>query len=757
MAGGIKGITVEIGGNVAPLDKALKGVNDTTKNLQSELKEVNKALKFDPDNVTLVKQKQTILKEEIAATTEKLNSLKSAQKQIKDQFKSGTIDEGQYRAFERELEITKSKLSSLKSEKDSVSVVGAAFNEVKSRISEVTSKIQPLITGIKAVGSASATITDAGIKTVGAAVDVAGKGLKAYTGAVVATGTALTGLTVSAATAADDINTMSAQTGLSTDQIQKFQYASELIDVPIDTLTGSMAKLTRNMSSAQDGSGAAADAFSALGVSVKDSNGNLRDNQDVFNDAITALGGIENSTQRDAYAMAIFGKSAQDLNPLILGGADTLEKLGKSADDAGLILSTTALSNLNKYRDSLDILKSNASQSGKIISGVFAGPLADATTQISTALPKLTASVAGLFSGQNMAANQTKLTNDLVSLAQNLIKSVAAQLPTYIAGFNAIIISVVQAIIAVLPTVINSIIPTLIQGFTNLINSLIPLIPVLLPIILNAGIQIFTGLIDSLNQIIPPLMAMLPVLIDNISNTLIQNLPVIIAGGFQLLIGLITGIANCIPELINAVVALIPIMVQALVDNIPALIQAGIQLIVALAQGLPLAIPAIIDALPSIISAIIDGLTSVNWLDVGWQIISGIAKGLWDGITHLDFAGLGNSLLNGLKNVLGIHSPSTLFENVVGNNLALGIGKGFVNTMKSVTKDMAASIPTDFGMSPSLTLGTVKSKYGVTSQQVSPMTYQQTVNNYSPKALSPAETARLTRNATRQMVLAIQG
>ena len=115
------------------------------------------------------------------------------------------------------------------------------------------------------------------------------------------------------------------------------------------------------METAKKGTGDVASAFKKLGVSITDNKGALRNNQDVFNDVIKALGKIENETQRDAYAMQIFGKSAQDLNPLILGGADALEELGKEAEDAGLILSQDTLDAANEFNDSIDKLKAKTS------------------------------------------------------------------------------------------------------------------------------------------------------------------------------------------------------------------------------------------------------------------------------------------------------------------------------------------------------------------------------------------------------------
>lgn len=695
MAGGIKGITVEIGGDVTPLNKALKGVNQTSRELQSELREVNKALKLDPNNVTLTAQKQQLLKDQIAATKEKLDSLKTAQKQVKDLYKSGQIDDGQYRAFQRELELTKSKLSSLQAEKKSVSVIGAVFGTVKDKIAEAASTLAPFEHGIRTAAKAAGQISGAGIKTVSSAVSAAGDGLKVYTAAATAAGGAIVGLTAKAAGTADDINTLSAQTGLSTDQIQKFQYAADRIDVPLETLTGSMAKLTRSMSGTGDANSKASEAFSALGVSVRNSNGELRDNQDVFNDAIAALGQMENSTQRDAYAMQIFGKSAQDLNPLILGGAETLKELGDQAEASGLILSQDALGKLNSFQDGLDTMKASAGQAGNVLAGTFAGALTSLVGVVNEALPKITGSIAGLFSGQNMEASQKKLTTDLVSAAKQIVSGFASQLPTYLNGFNAVIISIVAAIVATLPVAVDSILPALIAGFTGLIEGLMPQVPILLPIILGAAVTLFTGLLDGLNQIIPQMMGMLPTMIEDISGTLIQNLPLIITAGIRLLTSLITGITNSIPQLITAVIALIPVITKALLDNLPALIKAGIQLIVALATGLPQAIPEIIAALPQIIGAIIDGLLSVDWLDIGIQIIKGIGQGLIDGVLQIGsmIKKAAGNLLDKIKDSLGIHSPSVLFRDEVGKFLALGVGEGFVDTMKNVSRDMQAAIP----------------------------------------------------------------
>ena len=112
----IKGITIELDGNTTGLQKALKTVDSTSVKLNSELKEVNKLLKFDPSNTELVAQKQKLLTDSIENTSTKLDQLKSAQSQVAAQFKSGNIGEEQYRAFQREIAQTEQSLNSYKSQ-----------------------------------------------------------------------------------------------------------------------------------------------------------------------------------------------------------------------------------------------------------------------------------------------------------------------------------------------------------------------------------------------------------------------------------------------------------------------------------------------------------------------------------------------------------------------------------------------------------------------------------------------------------------
>lgn len=162
MAGGIRGITVEIGGDTTKLGKALSDVNKKSKDLQRELKGVNTLLKMDPGNVTLLKQKQDLLNGSISATREKLNTLKSTQEQVQAQFDKGEITEEQYRDFQREIVATEQKLKGLNDELDEfgsvgaqkVSLVGEKMQDVGGKIEDAGKKASVVSAGIVALGSA---------------------------------------------------------------------------------------------------------------------------------------------------------------------------------------------------------------------------------------------------------------------------------------------------------------------------------------------------------------------------------------------------------------------------------------------------------------------------------------------------------------------------------------------------------------------------------------------------------------------------
>lgn len=323
MANNIKGITIQIGGDTTGLDKALKGVNSQAKSAQNELKEVNKALKLDPGNTELLEQKQRALAAAVSATAEKLQTLKEAQKQAADQLARGDIGQEQYDALTREVVKTEAELKKATKAQEEFNVKA---EEASAKLTDVGNKAQAVADKTKALSTAAA-------------------------GLLVAIG----GAAVKSAEWADNLNTLSQQTGITTEDLQKMQYASELVDVSVDDIAGSMTKLRKAMVAENK-----ADVFQQLGVSVRDSTGALRDSSDVFYDVLDRLGKVGNETERDALAMEIFGRSADQLAGIIDDGGAALKQLGEEAEQLGIILDQDTLDAMNKVNDEIERLKAQA-------------------------------------------------------------------------------------------------------------------------------------------------------------------------------------------------------------------------------------------------------------------------------------------------------------------------------------------------------------------------------------------------------------
>lgn len=160
-----------------------------------------------------------------------------------------------------------------------------------------------------------------------------------------------------AAAYADEILEAASVTGLSTDTLQEYSYAADLIDTSLEDVEKALAKNVKSMSSAQAGSKAYAEAYEKLGVSVTDASGEFRSSEDVFWDCIDALGKVENETEADAIAMQLFGKSARDLNPLIETGSAGFRKFADEAHEAGAVLDGETLASLGEVDDSFQRLE----------------------------------------------------------------------------------------------------------------------------------------------------------------------------------------------------------------------------------------------------------------------------------------------------------------------------------------------------------------------------------------------------------------
>lgn len=333
MAGAkVRGITIDLGLDASGVASGLKKVNSSLNSTSKELKDIDKLLKLDPGNVTLLAQKHEALQRAISQTRDKLNLLKEAEEKLKAEMVDGGTEEQQRQlaALQREIISTEKNLEKYENQLNDTEGETKDLTRAEEQAEQATGKMKEGFTVLK---GALANLVADGIRK---AVD----GFK--------------DLMTAGPAFADEIMTMSKTTGIATDELQELSYMSGLVDVDLSTVASSMKKLTKSMDSARGGTGSAAEAFKTLGVSVTDVNGNLRDNEDVFYDAIDALGKMENETERDALAMKLFGKSATDLNPMIEAGSDAMRGFAEEAHEMGYVLDNDALEALGRVQDEFD-------------------------------------------------------------------------------------------------------------------------------------------------------------------------------------------------------------------------------------------------------------------------------------------------------------------------------------------------------------------------------------------------------------------
>ena len=326
MAGNIKGITIEFRGDTTKLDKALRQINNETRSLDKELRQVDNALKFNPTNIELWRQKQQLLTEKVNETREKLNLLKDAQKQMDASGVDKSSEE--YRKLQREIITAESQVKTFEGQ-------------------------------LRKVGNVNLQAASQEMKQLGDSMTTAGQAMQGLSVAGAAVVGVLGTIVYKSATAADNINTMAKVYRISTEDLQKYKLTSDQLDVSLETIAKSHTKITKSMNSAKGGTGAAADAFKTLGVDVLDASGNLRSADEVWNDTIKALGQVENETERDALAMQLMGKSAAELNPLIEDNGETYKRVAKLFEKYNLdFIDQETLDNANKFRDDIDDIKS---------------------------------------------------------------------------------------------------------------------------------------------------------------------------------------------------------------------------------------------------------------------------------------------------------------------------------------------------------------------------------------------------------------
>ena len=561
--------------------KQIKQVNEEIKTLGTEMKATEAAFEGQEKTTEALTAKSKVLREEITKQQEKVALLTKGLQESAEKY--GENDEktlkwqqavnnatAQLSKMEHELETTTKELNG---EADSADKAGKEAGEDAKDSSK----------GWEALGKT--------VEAVGAAMAAAAAAAAA---AIAEAGKALVSFTVDGAAYADDLLAMSTVTGMSTEKLQELQYAADLVDVSVDTITGSMKKNLSAMTKVRDGNDKMSEAYAKLGVKVLDANGNLRDDETVYWELINALGQVTDETERDALAMEILGKSASDLNPLIEAGADTMKALAVQAHNAGAVLDEDTLDAFGEFDDQLRKLDSGA-QAAKNAMGTILLP-------VLTELAGDGVDLLGEFSRGILDADGD------ISKMGDVISEVLPKVLDIVMGYVPEILDLVMSIMGAVGQSILDNLDLIIDSVAEVMK------------------EVLAGILDALPDIVDATVE----LVVTMAGTIIENLPTIIEAAIKVIAAICQGLAEALPELIPAMVDAVLLICETVIDNLDLVIDAAIQLIIALAGGLIEALPRLVEKAPEILAKLVKAIidNAPKLFEASLELILKLAEGI---------------------------------------------------------------------------------------------------------------------------------
>lgn len=409
------------------------------------------------------------------------------------------------------------------------------------------------------------------------------------------------------------------------------------------------------------------------------------------------------------------------LDNLKLGYGGTKEEMQRLLEDATKLSGVEY--DVSSYADIVDAI--NVVQTELGITGTTA-------KEASTTIQGSIASMKGAWS--NLLTGLADENADIDGLIEQLIDSVSTVIANVLPRIKVIISGIIKMIAELLPQIpplLASILPDLIDGVMGLINGIVEVLPQIvdlivdilpqliqailgmLPSLLDAAIQIVVALVNGLTQMLPQIIDTVMELIPELIIQLVNSIPLLLDAAIQLLMALIEAVPTIQGALVDALPKIISTITSTLIANIPLLLKAAIKLFMALIQAIPEVMSNMKQEVPNIIKGIVEGIKDgvPKMLEAGKDLI----KGLWNGIKDMKdwiidkVKGFGDNILGGLKDFFGIHSPSKVMENVVGKNLALGIGEGFEKNIGKVNDQITGAM--EFG-SPSINVNKQQNEPG---------------------------------------------
>lgn len=315
-------------------------------------------------------------------------------------------------------------------------------------------------------------------------------------------------------------------------------------------------------------------------------------------------------------------------------------------------------------------------------------------------IPSLTSALLGAL---------PNLVTTLSQIVAQIVTALGALLPQIVQSIIDAIPQVVQALLNAVPQLLNAIVQfgtTIIQALPSIIDNLLSILPELITSIINAlisfypqivqaAITLFMALVDALPSIIDSLIVALPSIVNATIDGLLALMPQLLKASITLFMAIVNALPSIIKSLVKELPKVVTTTVQTLTSRLPELINGAVQLFMGIVKAIPQIQSELLKQLPTIIKTIVSGLIQgiPDLVKAGGDLLAGLFKGLlnptviWNNIKSL-----GKSILNGVKSFFGIKSPSKVFEDQIGANLALGIGKGFDDEMDAVERSMQKTL-----------------------------------------------------------------
>lgn len=664
----IKGITIKIGGDTTELTKALKDVNGVIAKSNSEIKSLNQALKLDPKNTELLAQKQEVLKNNIEATTKRLETLKEAQKQMGNYNSLTDEQKESYRALSVEITKTESALNGMNKELKSTSSINLdGLKEGLKKVGDVALEVSKKVLEVSAaVGTALAGMVTAGVK--------------------------------SYADLEQNIGGIQKLFGENADELIKnseeaYKTAGLSANRYMETATSFSASLLRGLGGDTEA------AVQLTDRAIRD----MSDNANTFGTSMDEVMNVYKALAKEQYTT---------LDNLRLGYAGTktgMQQLIKDAatytdiqKELGVTVDASSMS-FDNIINAISVMQSHLNITGttmKEAEGTITGSINMMKAAFDNFLngsgsPKeLAESVTSVL--KNVSGAITKLAPDILTGVVDLIQTLLPQVISILVSLLPQLMDAVSNLIDSLLTMLKGNTDSLSETITTLITKVVEFIATNLPKIIEAAILITEalakGLIDSLPTIIDSMIELLM----NLINTIIDNLPDFIDAAIEIIMALAYGLIDALPKLIEKIPIIITRLVEALLkpEMLNKLIVAALKLTIALAEGLIKAIPQLIAVVPqlitSLVSAFVDTIKNTNWGELGSNIIKGICDGFGRIGTYIKnkVTEVKNQVVNQFKSIFGIHSPSKLMADTIGFNISAGIGEGIEEGIPAALKDV---------------------------------------------------------------------